>query len=380
VPDAIWNVVAALLAPEPEGRPDTARAARHLLDSARPAAEDASIDHVTPDPVGAARRPGARRRSTGRTSDGMVRPIPTYERRPTLARGIAATAAIALVVGGLAWIGGRSHLTLFSENAANIGAVRSLTPMPPESDAVVPTQYQWRLKDGTLTGRLDVTNPSDAPTPATAIPELFPHSAVRAGALGLIGHEGRPEKQQDGSVLVRFDVPPLAPHAHHPVVFRVSVPSTVSDRVLLSKLVRDREDAITRHALALSDAPTLAQLSIDLVPSTVAVGQSTTADIHGKTPKGDDVPPDLLKDAVLQVIGSTGIVRTSGLGLVGLAPGAVVVRVVVGDLHADTPITVVAAPAPVVRTTVTHMRRVPTTETTIIEEEAPPPPPRDVNV
>ncbi len=370
VPDAIWNVVAALLAPSPDDRPESARAARHLLDSARPAAEDASTNRAEPDSVGAARRgPG-----------GLVRPVPPYERRPTLARGLAAAAAIVLVVGGLAWMGGRSHLTFFSDDPQTIGAVRSLTPMPPESDAVVPTQYQWRLKDGTLTGRLDVSNPSDQQSGATAIPELFPHSAVRGNVLALVGHDGPVEKQNDGSVLVLFDVPPIAPHEHHVVAFRMSVPTAASDRTLLAKLVRDREDAITRHALTLSDAPTVASVSIDLVPATINVAQRTNANVHGRTPKGDDAPAELLKDAHLEVIGSAGIVRVEGLSLIGLAPGAVVVRVVVGDLHADTPISVVAAPVTVPKTTVTHLRRVPTTQTTIIEEEAPPPPPKDVVV
>jgi tRNA A-37 threonylcarbamoyl transferase component Bud32 len=377
VPDAIWNVVTALLAPSPDARPESARAARRLLDSARPAAADASIDNA--DPVGGARRPGARRRSTGRATEGYVRSMPTYERRATLSRGIAAAVAVVLVVGGLAWMGGRNRLTLFSDNAAAIGAVRSLTPMPPESDAVVPTQYRWELKAGTLTGRIDISNPSGQPTRATEIPELFPHSAVRGHTLALIGHDGPLEPQQDGSVLVRFDVPPLAPHAHLPVVFRLAIASTQSDRALLAKLVRDREDAITRHALALSEAPTLASVSIDLVPDTVNVGQRASANIHGRTPKGDDAPAELLKDARLEVIGSTGIVRVDGLSVVGLAPGAVVVRVIVGDLHADTPVTVVAAPVP--KTTVTHAPRRPsTTETTLIEEEAPPPAPKDIEV
>jgi tRNA A-37 threonylcarbamoyl transferase component Bud32 len=380
VPDAIWNVVATLLAPSPDQRPDSARAARHLLDSARPAAEAASVGDGAPDPVDAVRRPGARRRSTGRGNDGFVRPVPTYERRPTIARGVAAGAAIVLVVAGVAWIGGRSRLTLFNDGAVNVGAVRSLTPLPPESDAVVPTQYQWRLKHGTLTGRLDVSNPSDQPTAATDIPELFPSSAVRGNALALVGHDGPVEKQQDGSVLVRFDVPSIAPHEHHVVAFRMSVPPSTSDRSLLAKLVRDREDAITRHALALSDAPTVASLSIDLVPSTIDVGQRASANVHARTPKRDDAPAELLKDAHLEVIGSTGIVRVDGLSVVGVAPGAVVVRVVVGDLHADTPISVVAAPVTVPKTTVTHVRRVPTTETTLIEEEAPPPAPKDVQV
>jgi hypothetical protein len=252
--------------------------------------------------------------------------------------------------------------------------------MPPASDAIVPTQYRWELKDGTLTGHLDVTNPSAQPTAATEIPELFPHSAVRGSSLALIGHDGAVEPQQDGSVLVHFDLPPLAPHAHHLVVFRVSVPSRQDDHVLLSRLVHDREDAISRHALALSEAPTLASLSIDLVPASMTVGQRTSANIHGRTAKGGDAPAELLKDARLEIIGSSGIVRVDGLQLVGLAAGAVVVRVVVGDLHADTPVAVVAAPVSVPKTTVTHVRRQPTTQTTLIEEDAPPPPPKDVVV
>ncbi|HVT76013.1 MAG TPA: hypothetical protein VHD87_03205, partial [Acidimicrobiales bacterium] len=350
--------------------------------SARPAAEDASIAlDAPPDPAAAARRPGTRRRSTGRAADGFVRPTPRYERTSTLARVLAGAAMVALVVGGLAWAGGRNRFTLLGNSPEAIGAVRSLTPLPPESDTVVPTQYQWRLRNGTLTGRLDVTNPSNQPTVATEIPELFPQSAVRGNVLALVGHDEPVQKQSDGSVLVHFDVPPIAPHQHRVVAFRMSVPTSVSDTVLLARLVRDRQVAISRHALALSDAPTLASVSLDLVPASVTVGQRAVANVHGTTPNSQDAPGALLKDAQLQVIGSTGIVRVDGLSVVGIAPGAVVVRVIVGDLHADTPISVVAAPVTTPKTTtVTRVRRVPTTETTLIEEEEPPPPPRDYSV
>jgi serine/threonine protein kinase len=379
VPDSIWNVVASLLAPNPTDRPASAQAARELLASALPAAQAASVaSDEAPSPTAAIRRPSNRRRTTAFSRNAPPRPEPSYERRPNVARGVAAAVAIALVVGGLALLGGR-NLTWFSNGAPTIGAIRSLTPMPAESDAVVPTQYQWRLHNGTLTGRLDVTNPSSDPSAATSIPEVFPISAVRRGTLALAGYDGPTERQQDGSVLVHFDVPPLAPNAHHIVVFRLTVADDASDRVLLSQLVRDRDKAITRHALTLSDAPTLAQLVIDLAPSLVA-GQRADAVIHGRTPEGDDAPSDLLKEARLEVIGAGGIARVDGLTVVGVAPGTVVVRAIVGDLHVDAPISVVAPAEKPHPPTTTRERRPATTVTTIWEEEAPPPPPKDIVV
>ncbi len=378
VPDAIWNVVAALLAPRPSDRPESARAARALLDSARDAAEAASARELAVTPVAAIRRPSGRK-TTARGRGTLTRPQPDYERRPTVARSLAATLSVLLVVGGLAWLGGRDRLTWFDNSTPIVGATRSLTPMPPESADVVPTQYQWRLRSGILTGRLDISNPSSATTAATVIPELFPTSAVRDGTLALIDYDGPVERQQDGSVLVRFAVPPLAPHAHHIVAFRLSVPDESDDRGVLSQLVRDRHIAIERHALALSDAPTLAQVVIELAASSLTVGERSDVRIDGRTPKGESAPPELLRDARIELIGSGGVVRLDGQGVVALAPGQAVVRVVVGDLHADAPVTVVAPRVKTTRPT-TRIRKPETTVTTIIEEEAPPPPPRDVTV
>jgi serine/threonine protein kinase len=379
VPDAIWNVVAALLAPVPSDRPVSARAARALLDSARPAAEAASMNaDLAASPAAAVRRPSGRK-TTARGRHSLTRPQPSYERRPNVARGLAATLSIALVVGGLAWLGGRDRLTWFDDSTPTAGATRSLTPMPPESEDVVPTQYQWQLRAGILTGRIDISNPSSEPTAATVIPELFPTSAVRDGTLALIDYDGPVERQHDGSVLVRFAVPPLAPRAHHIVAFRLSVPDETDDRGVLSQLVRDRQTAIARHALTLSAAPTLAQVVVELATSSLTVGQRSDVRIDGRTPKGESAPRDLLRDARIELVGSSGVVRVDGLGVVAVAPGQAVVRVVVGDLHADAPVTVVAPPVKTPRTTA-RVRKPATTVTTIIEEEAPPPAPRDVTV
>ena len=379
VPDSIWNVVRALLAPSPDDRPATAREARLLLDGARPAAEAAST-LIDPDdsPTAAVRRPSARRRSTAMTRGTVDRPRPSYERKPNVARGIAAGAAVVLVAGGLAWVGGRNPRTWFSGDAVNTGAVRSLAPMPSESGALVPTQYRWRLRGGTLTGRLTVSNPSGDTTPATSVPELFPISAVRGGDLALVGHDGPTETQADGSVLVRFPLPPLAPGAHHVVAFRLSVPEGTDDRAVLARLLRDRQAAIKRHDLAVSEAPTVAQLLVDVAAKSLTVGERAGVVVQGRTPNGEAAPPELLKDVHLEVIGS-GVVRVEGLSVVAVSPGAVVVRAVLGDLYADAPVAVVAAPEKP-RPTVTRQRRAPVTVTTIIEEEAPPPPPKDIVV
>jgi hypothetical protein len=252
-----------------------------------------------------------------------------------------------------------------------------LTPLPPEVDGVVPTQYQWRLRNGLLTGSLDVSNPTSETSDATAIPELFPSSALRGSGLALADYDGPVERQPDGSVLVRFEVPPLAPRAHHVVGFRLAVPDDGVATKLLSQLVRDRDAAIDRLALTLSQAPTLANLSLALA-SSLNVGQRADASLSGTTVRGEEAPVDLLKAARLEVLGGDGVVRVEGLTVVGVSAGAVVVRAVVGDLHVDSPISVVAAPAAKARTTTTRPRKPATTVTTIWEEEAPPPAPRTV--
>ncbi len=373
VPEPIWAVVAALLAPRPAERPAGARAARALLDSARPAAEAASAAMtVDESPVDAVRRPGRRRTApTARRSNALERRTPSYERRPGVARGAAAVAAVALIAGGVAWVGGGERLRWSDGETPSLAAIRSVTPMPPESDEVVPTQYRWRLHNGVLTGRLSVSNPSDVTTQETAIPELFPRGAVRRGGLPLVDYDGPVERQPDGSMLVRFAVPPLAPGAHHVVSFRLALADEPDDRAALAKLVRERQASITRHALALSDAPTLAAVIVDLSASSLAVGDRAVVSIRGLTPTGEAAPAELLKDARIDVVGSGGVVRLDNVALVALTPGDVVVRAVVGDLHADAPLTVVAQ-------TPTKPKRTNTTRTSIVVEEAPAPPPEDV--
>jgi hypothetical protein len=330
-----------LLAPSPAARPASAHEARALLASARPAAELASSPTVLSAPA----KPMARRRSSIRRGGFPRRPI--YERAPAITRATAGASAVVLVVAGVAWVGGGQHLRWFSGGQAPLGAVSSIAPLSPESDSVKPTQYQWRLRHGVLTGRLDVTNPSSAvATAATVMPELFPGSASVHGNLPLVGFNGKTERQSDGSVLVRFAVPPLAPRAHHVVAFRLSLANTTADEATLRKLVRDRTTAINRHVFALSDAPTLDHFVAEVNPDALEVGQQGQVTLHGFTRDGSAAPADLLRDAHIEVVTGGGVARIEGLTATAVAPGHAVLRVVIGDLRADATMSVASPPPP----------------------------------
>jgi tRNA A-37 threonylcarbamoyl transferase component Bud32 len=339
VPDAIWDVVAALLAPRPQDRPASAEAARTLLASARPVAELAS---PAPQPSGVV-RPLSRRRSSIRRGGGFPHP-PIYERAAGATRLFAGVAAAVLVVGGLAWMGGGQRLRWFQGAPTALGAISSIAPLSPESDSVVPTQYHWRVRHGVLSGRLDVTNPSATPTDATVMPELFPMSASVHGNLPLVGFNGRSEKQSDGSVLVRFAVPPLAPRAHHVVSFRLTLETPRGDKAALDQLVRDREAAINRHVFALSDAPTLDHFVAVVNPDSLRIGQQAQITLEGFTRDGSIAPSDLMRDAKVEVLSGATVARIEGLTATALAPGRAVVRAVVGDLQADASISVSTPP------------------------------------
>lgn len=331
VPDAIWRVVAALLAPLPSDRPESATAARALLATASDVAVAASL--VEPKTVVLA-RPTARRRSAG------VR-RPAYERAPSVVRAATIGTAAVLIVAGLAFVGGKQSLGWFGGSRTPMGAVSSVTPLSPGSRELVPTQYQWRLRDGVLTGRLSVTNPSGATTAATEMPELFPARAASDGALALVGFNGTSQKQSDGSVLVRFAVPPLAPQAHHVVSFRLNVPT---ERLDLDELVHEREVSINRLAFALSDAPILEHVALAVTDDDLAVGQATQLSVSGTMSDGSGAPSSLLEGARFQVVSGGDHVRLIGSTVDAVAVGTGVVRVFVGDLSHETTVSVHAAP------------------------------------
>ena len=361
VPDAIWNVVAALLAPAPTDRPTSAAGARALLDSARPTAEAGSPLPVTPVAL-------TRRRLTPRGRS--VRHVRPRFDPASVTRVLAASAVAVLVVGALAWVGKSDQLPFLGRDASVVGAIESIAPLSAESPSVVPTQYEWRLRHGVLTGRLDVRNPSGVTSDATVMPELFPASASSGGALALVGFNGSTERENDGSTLVRFTVPPLAPHAHHVVRFRVTTRSAANDRTALDQLVRDREAAINRHAFALSDAPTLDHIVVNVEPS-LTVGDRSQLSIVGYDNRGEPASAELLRDIRVAVVSGQDVARIDGDNLAALAPGNAVVRAVIGDLQADAPVSVrAAAPPPttvtthVVKTHTSTHNTAPTTETT----------------
>jgi serine/threonine protein kinase len=371
IPDAIWRVVACLLAPTPTDRPSSAAAARELVASAGPAAAAAS-------PRESSSLPGRRRITPrGRTDGGFD----GYGRSPRVARVMAGSVAVVLLVGVLAWMGGRDRLHLFGHDPSTLGAISSITPLSAESPDVVPTQYQWRLRDGVLTGRLEVSNPSSAAVDATVMPELFPVSAATDGALALVGFNGATERQKDGSTLVRFAVPPLAPHAHHIVSFRLTINDVASDRRVLDQLVHDRQSAINRHAFALSDAPTLDRIVVTVASSSLTVGQQTQVHIAGFARTGSPASAELMRGLHVVVVSGQGVAQLDGTSVAAIAPGHAVIRAVVGDIQGEAPVTVASAPPETAPPTTARRvvrkptpKATPTTETTTFEEEESPPP------
>lgn len=353
VPDAIWDVVASLLAPLPSDRPESASAARALLATASSVAVAASV--LEPKTVVLA-RPSARRRSAG------VR-RPTYGRAPNIASVVSLGAAVVLIVAGLAFVGGKRW---FDGSGTPMGAISSVTPLSPGSRELVPTQYQWRLRDGVLTGRLSVTNPSATTTAATEMPELFPARAASDGALALVGFNGKAQKQSDGSVLVRFAVPPLAPQAHHVVSFRLNVPTT---RLDLDELVHEREVSINRLAFALSDAPILERVAVAVANDDLAVGQATQLTVTGTMSDGSAAPGAIFDSARFQIVSGAEHVRLIGSTVDAVAVGSGVVRVLVGDLSNDVTVSVHAAPTTSTTAKPKVLKKPATTTTTAVPEE-----------
>lgn len=367
VPDSIWRVVAMLLAPNPSDRPESASEARALVATGKPLAVAASA--LAPQTVVLA-RPVPRRRSAAK--GGMAR-RPMYERSPGVVRTAAIGTALVLLVGGLAFLGGKEPLGWFGGSGTPRGAMSSVTPLSPVSRELVPTQYQWRLRDGVLTGRLSVTNPSNTTTAASEMPELFPASAASDGALALVGFNGKSQKQSDGSVLVRFAVPPLAPQAHHIVAFRMTVPDAKGDRAGLAHLVRDREIAINKLAFTLSDAPTLERVSVVALPPSLDVGDDARLVATGVMSDGTTAPAALLTEARYQLVSGAEVVRLDGATLRAVGPGRAVVRVVVGDLTSESTVFVTAPPTTLPTPTTVKKKVTPrapvTTSTTTAPEE-----------
>ncbi len=359
VPDSVWAAVAQLLAARPEDRPSSAAAARLVVASARDAAMTASVGRA----IEASTEPRRRRSAGYRRAASMLEPTRTH----AWGRG-AAVASVVALVGGLAW----GPMDLFGGTPSSTGASLAVTPLAPDAADVVPTQYQWRLRHGVLTARLDVTNTSEEPTPATTMPELLPRDAERDGRLPLIDFDGVQERQDDGSVLVRFAVPALKPHVHHLVSFRLALgDGPGSDIERLNALLRGREAAINRHAFNLSDAPTLEQLSVVANASTLDPGDTTTIAVTGTTHDGELAPAHLLQGIRYEVMSGADVIRVDGATLRAIGSGVAVVRAVVGAISGELTLRVreksaAATPRPTVRPTV---RRPASTVTS----EAPPP-------
>jgi tRNA A-37 threonylcarbamoyl transferase component Bud32 len=349
VPDSVWAVVAQLLAPRPGDRPRSAAAARLVGESARDAARTATIGRV----VDADGQPRRRKSAGNRRSVSSSLPV---GRRRLWGRG-AFAAAVAAAVGVFAW----GPVDLFGQPASATGVALAVTPLAADEPSVVPTQYQWRLRDGVVSGRLDVTNASEEPTPVTTMPELFPKEAVREGRLPLRAFDGVQERQDDGSVLVRFAVPALEPGAHHVVAFALEVGSTVDDDGLAA-LVRNREAAINRHAFNLSNAPTLEHRAVNVDAATIAAGETTALRLSGTTHDRKAAPEELLRDVHYEVVSGSGVVSVDGNAVRGVAPGVAVVRAVVGLLRAEVTVRVRQTDAPT--TTRVRVTRPPATQPT----------------
>ena len=180
----------------------------------------------------------------------------------------------------------------------------------------------------------------------------------------LVDFDGVQERQSDGSVLVRFAVPPLAPNSHHLVVFRLEVgDAAATDRLQLDALLRGREAAINRHAFNLSDAPTLERLTLDVGSSTLDIGDLTALSVRGATNRGEAAPEELIKDRRFEVVSGADAVRVENGRLRAVTAGTAVVRVVVGLLHAETSVHVKDRPvATTVKTTKTTAKRPPAYE------------------
>ena len=219
-----------------------------------------------------------------------------------------------------------------------------------------------------------MTNPTAQPTPPTAIPELFPQGAQRAGRLVFSGPAGAIAPQADGSSLLRFAVPELQPGAHHILEFTLKLAPTADPRARLAQLSRARDEAVARHALLRSDAPTLSALVIGAPTSALAIGQQLTLDVGGRLASGDVAPPNLLDGLRWTVVEGANVVEVLDGVVIARRPGPAIISAAVGAVEARLAVTVLAPPA---KPTTTRPRRARTTTpppTFIIEEQEAPPP------
>lgn len=378
VPDEVWDVVARLLAPSPGDRPASSAAARALIEPLRRvlAVETSTTTSTVPAPAQARiDTPLAPERPAARPPRPLMRPRPRPTGRRHL-RGLPAAGAIAAIV--LTVVATLNSVRTRSETPAPpepIAAVRSLTPLSPQAPGVVPTQYQWRVRGGVLTGHLAVTNPTSASTAATLIPELFPTGASRDGRLSFSGPATIIERQIDGSTLLQLAIPALAPGESHDVRFTVTLPARGSADQVLAALRRERDEAIARHALLRSGAPTLTSLEIAGPGAALSVGEQAPLGIVGRLESGEPAPPALLDGLRWTVVEGSDVIELGDASITARRAGPAVILASVGAVEARLEVTVLAPPA---KTPAAKPRRSRTTtpQTIIVEEqhENPPPP------
>ena len=384
VPDDVWNVVARLLAPSPVDRPTSTTEAQLLLATLRrvlaveaaPMPLSAVPAHETRIDTPLARAHTATHRAPSRQ---LTRPAPRGRRRRVPGRA-AAAAVTTVVIGVVATVNLVGERGPTPRPVVPISAVRSLIPLSPGSPGIVPTQYQWRVRGGVLTGHLAVTNPTPSPTNATLIPELFPTRASRDGRLSFSGPATVIERQVDGSTLLQLAIPALAPGQTHDVRFTVTLANKGAADTVLTALRRERDEAVARHALLRSDAPTLASLEIAGPTSSLSVGEEVALGVAGRLATGEPAPPVLLDGLRWTVVEGADVIALTDATISARRPGRAVVSSTVGAVEARLDVTVLSAPAKLTpaKAPPTKARRSRSSppQTIIVEEqhENPPPP------
>lgn len=342
-PEALWSVLASLLAKKSADRPASAGAAIALLEAVRPAVIGLPAlppqEPVVRDP-GIDTHPGdARPTQTPTTTDLPESPTLLVAPRPRISpfpldrrrAAIALTAIVALLVG---WVLVRGR-TSAPQTAASSGV--QLLPFSPSvlPNGIVATRsWSYDPGAGVLACTLQLLNP--ATTPITGdVDEVVAKSLATSTAS--IRFSPSPTAIVQSDPVVRYHIT-LGGKATTAVHYDIDVGAGAS-RSRLEQWLADENAASATYQ------PTLSLAALSLTPSTLTLPVGGTAQVLlvGTMSDGTSASTNLL-DAVILISSDPAVASVSGRTVTGVGVGTATLTAPAG-VRSD-PVTITVAPPP----------------------------------
>ena len=322
-PDALWSVLASLLAKQPADRPASATTAIAMLVATRPAIIGHPRLPVQEPPLrepGIATHPGDPRPTStptvARLAAAPTRPVALHPRAPTLSRrlgrrprGVIALAVVLTLVAGT-WVIIRGRSTRL-QTATPATVQLSFSPSVLPNGIVLTRSWSYDPASGVLASALHLLNPTTAPITGD-VDEVVAKSLATSTAS--IRFSTQPTATVQVDPVVRYHVS-LGANAIDDIHYEIALTAGAS-RSRLEQLLADEAGAYAAYQ------PTTTLATLLLTPATLVLPVHGTGRVNlaGTMSDGTTASADIL-DAVLLTSSNPSVATVSGLTVTGVATG-----------------------------------------------------------